>query len=231
VPETPPKLKEKLPTWIAAAAATMTTTLGLSYFGVAGTLIGVGLGSIITGVGATLYERWIRDAHARAAAARKRLAERRVHQSAAQADREFDKMLDQSYYRPTKALRRFDIPWKRVLIISGSSLAICLVVVAAIELIAHKPLAAVVTGHKGNGTSFSGGTVQQNNPQPSPSYVQPTPTVVPSSPMPVPTMTVATASPSVTANPASAGPSESATPSPSPSPSPTQEEPSVPVVP
>jgi hypothetical protein len=44
---------------IASGAATMTATVAASYFGVAGTLIGAGAVSVLTTVGATLYQHFL----------------------------------------------------------------------------------------------------------------------------------------------------------------------------
>jgi hypothetical protein len=44
---------------IASGAATMTATVATSYFGVAGTLIGAGAVSVLTTVGATLYQHFL----------------------------------------------------------------------------------------------------------------------------------------------------------------------------
>jgi hypothetical protein len=44
---------------IASGAATMTATVAASYFGVAGTLIGAGAVSVLTTIGATLYQHFL----------------------------------------------------------------------------------------------------------------------------------------------------------------------------
>jgi len=127
---------------VAGAAAAITSAVVGSYLGVAGTLIGAGVASVISSTAAALYGKSITAASTRVkqvAPARLPLAER---------------------------LRR--LPWKHVLLPAAVVFAIAVVLLTATEAVAGKPVSAVVTGQTTSGSTtlgeLGGGTVGQPAP-------------------------------------------------------------------
>ena len=206
----PTALREKLPALAAAAGASVCAAWVSSFAGIAGTLAGVAGGSLISGVAASLFERAIDKSHE--AAKKRKEAWLRNRHPGPPADSDATMVI--------QAVRARDIPWKRAAVLGFCFLVVSLGSVLGAEAVAHKPVAAIVTGQPGHGCSLCGGVVDPVTPSPAP-VVSPSPspsaTAVPSiSPSPSPF--AATVSPSPSPSPS---PSSSPSPSPSPSPAPT----------
>ena len=212
------RLRSKTPVIAAQVGATLTVTVAMSFLGVAGTMTGLIVGTVISQVSAFFYEQWVILAHH--TAQRKMEQFRTAHREGIQPGSK----------RPRPVPRyHLSIPYRTmaagalaVLILSGA-------VLVTLELALGKPVSAVVTRSAGSGTSFDPGPAR---PAPSPAVTvprsdttsptypaytaSPTPTVIPTgtvSPTPAATPALRTA-PSPTA-PATV------TPAPSPSAAPT----------
>lgn len=166
------KFKDKLPGWIASGASAVTCTVGLSFLGTSGTLYGLALGSVASGVVQWQYERHIRRGKAVAAKLRADLHAKRhphdVHQTI---------MMNAIAKEEEQKIPR-GIPWKLIAMGGAVSLLAVAAIVIFIELGTGKPVSAIVQGKPGHGTSFSGGAVTPTQ-SPAPSFT-PTPTFTPS---------------------------------------------------
>lgn len=142
---------------VASAAATVTATVAASYFGVSGTIIGAGVVSVLSTVGAALYRHAL-DRGRRGIAARipERAAAGRsgtavAHEAGGVGDTVVDGL-------PVAGGR---LPWPKWYVLAGGAAGIFLVVmglVTAFELFTGGPLARVVQGKAGQGTSVHPGT-------------------------------------------------------------------------
>jgi hypothetical protein len=122
---------------IAGAGATVTATVAASYFGVGGTLIGAGAVSVLSTVGATIYQHFLDRGKQRIVAK----IPARVG-----AEGEADPV-------PTGAGGR---AWPKWYVLCGAAGGIFLAVmglVTAFELFTGKPLSNTVQGRTGHGTS------------------------------------------------------------------------------
>jgi hypothetical protein len=122
---------------IAGAAATITATIASSYFGVGGTLIGAGAVSVLSTVGATVYQHFLDRGKARIAA---KIPVRVGGGEAAPP--------------PSGEARRR--AWPKWYVLLGAATGVFLAVmglVTAFELVTGKPLANTVRGRTGGGTS------------------------------------------------------------------------------
>jgi hypothetical protein len=202
------KFTAHLPAVLGATAATVAATLGTSFLGFAGTLIGVVAASLVTGGGAWWVERAIRGSTARARAlaeARRRkgreLSPEETHFIAAVADE-----------RHKRANR--GVPWALAGMSAGVVLLAATAVILFIELGTGKPVSAVVQGHRAHGLLAPVTPSPSFTPsaRPSPS-VSLTPSLSPSTSLPVsPGSSSATTAPAATTAPPSASPSPSPTP-------------------
>lgn len=180
---------DHLPALIAAALAAVGVSIGLSYFGWAGTLIGLTLGTLVTGTVAWYVEKLIRRLSART----KALAEARKRKGAPLSETETsmisavaDEHVKRRYRRP---------PWQAI------ALGLSVVFVAAGALLVVIALSAGLP---------VGAIVHNTPPSHTPTVV---PTVVPTSSVPT-----FSASPSPTFAPSPSLPATTTPPSPSPSP-------------
>jgi hypothetical protein len=210
--------KDKLPGWVASGASAVTCTVGLSFLGTSGTLYGLALGSVASGVVQWQYERHLRKAKAVAAKLRADLHARKhptaIHETI---------MMNAIAKEADKKIPR-GIPWLTIATGAVISLAALCAVIAFIELGTGKPVSDVVQGKAGHGSSFSGGEPPPTTPvptfAPSTSFsptasatLAPSPSPSVSLPTPVPSVTVTPPSTTTSASPtATAG----ATPAPSP---------------
>ena len=120
---------------IAGAGATVTATVAASYFGVGGTLIGAGAVSVLSTVGATVYQHFLDRGKAQIA------AKIPVRVGGGTAD------------DPGDVPRR---PWPKWYVLAGGAVGVFLAVmglVTAFELVTGRPLANTVQGRAGGGTS------------------------------------------------------------------------------
>jgi hypothetical protein len=144
----------------ASALAAVSSAVLLSFFGVAGTLIGAALASIVSTVGASLYSASMKktnDRLRRLATVRRQAAARtpaaptdttRTRETVA-ATRALPAALD-----PRRAPARRSRPrWGRVAVYAAAVFVVAMGVITGIELIGQKPVAALVTN-----SNTSGGT-------------------------------------------------------------------------
>jgi hypothetical protein len=145
------KLKLNVTHLIASAAATVTATVAASYFGVAGTLIGAGAVSMLSTVGAAIYQHFLDRGReqivakipARVAAGGSRIAVRADGEDGDSGD-------------PASTGRMGGRPWPKWYVLIGAAAGIFLVVmglVTAFELFTGRPLSNTVQGRAGQGTS------------------------------------------------------------------------------
>jgi hypothetical protein len=128
---------------IAGAGATVTATVAASYFGVGGTLIGAGAVSVLSTVGATIYQHFLDRG-------RQRIVAKIPIRAGAGAGRGED-AADPVPPEPDGR------PWPKWYVLCGAAAGIFLAVMAlvtAFELFTGKPLSNTVQGRKGHGTSF-----------------------------------------------------------------------------
>src|SRR3954451_8339151 len=153
----------------ASALAAVSSAVLLSFFGVAGTLIGAALASVISTVGATVYSASLRKTSERLrgvvtgrqqaaakgtvatsdpAATREMVAATRVLTTPA---RGLPAGLD-----PRRApARRFSPGWGRVAVYAAAVFVVAMGIVTGIELIGQKPVSALVSdSHTSGGTTI-----------------------------------------------------------------------------
>ena len=161
----------------AGALAAVSAAVVASFFGVAGTVIGAAVASVISTVGAAVYTESMRRTHAGLRRAGRRLVrspQSPVDRSA--GDRPpLPAHLDPRRSPPRRRWRR----WRRWAMVAATAVAVfglAMVVVTTVELIGHKPVAALVGGSDQAGgttlgylTGASGGDSRQQRPPASPS--------------------------------------------------------------
>jgi hypothetical protein len=128
---------------IVGAAATITATVAASYFGVGGTLIGAGVVSVLSTVGATVYQHFLDRGKARIAA-----------KIPVRAGGGTDGTGPGDGPPPGAAARAR--PWPKWYVVLGAAAGVFLAVmglVTAFELVTGKPLSNTVRGRAGQGTS------------------------------------------------------------------------------
>ena len=199
---------------IASALAATTATVAASYLGVAGTVIGAAIASVLTVVGNAVYSHSIQRTSARV---------RTVVPAAARfAPRA-------GLVTPTIEAERAGLPRRRrawpVMAAACVGMFVgVLTVITAVELVAGRPLTDVLHGTGGSGTSVLGdvGAERASTPTPSaPAPQQVTVTVTPKVVTQTPTVTVTgnpvtrTVTPTTTTTPAEPTPTDTPTPSPS----------------
>jgi hypothetical protein len=194
----PPKFELSFVQLMAGCLAAITAAVVASRLGVAGTLIGTAVASVVAPVGAALYTLSIRKTHAR-------LQHLRPHQEGPAAE-------------PKRWRPHLRGNW---LIVAGSVLAVFIISMAAVtgvEAAAGKKLCAIVGGCSqgaGSGTTVAGLSRTEATPEP-------TPVATPAAsnpPFAVPSDTTRPTQPASTATPAPAS-QPSFTPGPRPSSSP-----------
>jgi hypothetical protein len=196
---------DHIPALIAAALGAVGTSIGLSYFGVAGTLAGLTVGTILTGAVAWWAERLIRRASARA----KALAEARRRKGAPLSATETSLIQAVS---DEQHKRRYRPPWQAVALGLASVFAVAGALLVVIALSAGRPVGAIVRPPAAVHTHTH--TPPPSSPTPGPSrsssttFSTPPPSPSPSpSPdlTPDPSPSVATLSPSPSATPPAPG--------------------------
>ncbi|GAA4511874.1 hypothetical protein GCM10023191_076630 [Actinoallomurus oryzae] len=124
---------------VAGGAATITATVAASYFGVGGTLIGAGAVSVLSTLGATVYQHFLDRGKARIA------AKIPVRVGGPGADD-----------GPPPGAAAPARPWPKWYIVLGAAAGVFLAVmglVTAFELFTGRPLSNTVRGRAGQGTS------------------------------------------------------------------------------
>lgn len=125
---------------IAGAGATITATVAASYFGVGGTLIGAGAVSVLSTVGATVYQHFLDRGKARI------VANMPVRVGGGADKRPGTDPADDAPARP----------WPKWYVLAGAATGVFFVVmglVTAFELSTGRPLSSTVRGRAGGGTS------------------------------------------------------------------------------
>ena len=190
---------------IATAFAAITATVAGSFLGVSGTVVGAALASVVSAVGNAVYSASIRRTGERVRAvvpagqrARRSVRHPLPHRHDAPPE------LPSARPRPAPA-RRADAPrrarWWVVGLGSLGMFAAVLVGVTVIEALAGRPLADLVRGDSGSGTSLFGDGAGAQGDEPAPTVTR---TVTPSVAVVTPTVTstapthTVTVSPSVT---------------------------------
>lgn len=145
---------------VASALAAVTSTIALSYFGVAGTIIGAAAASVVTIVGNVLYTRSILRAQrlAMRPMARKRVA---AQVSTDSTDEEAPST-DDGITMQAEPVETSDAPiptrlWtrRRIVVAAFALFAIVLAAITAVELFLGKPISDALTGQEGSGSSVS----------------------------------------------------------------------------
>jgi len=194
---------------LASGLAAASATVAASYFGVAGTVIGAALGSVISVVGGAIYTYSIRQTRNRVRQTLDVAVSQRFSvRSPSVADRQ-----------PLPARLRSALPAlnpRRLALVAAGLFLLVLAATTGFELASGQPLAATVSGKHGSGTSLDGGTTSKpsvpggHSPRSSAGN-QPTVTVtVPASSVPAsgsPSSNPATSSPPTSGAPTSAAPS------------------------
>jgi hypothetical protein len=186
---------------VASALAATTATVAASYLGIAGTVIGAAIASVLTVVGNAVYGHSIR-----------RTGEK-VRDAVPIAARWTPRApVPEPAPVPRRAAGRRRGTWQVLAAACLGVFAGVLVVVTGVELIAGRPLTDVVRGTGGSGTTVFGDASQptQSVPVPPPTTVTVTPSVV----VVTPTVTVTTAPVTKTTTPSTV-PSGTPTPTPS----------------
>ena len=194
---------------LASGLAAVSATVAASYFGVAGTVIGAALGSVISVVGGAIYTYSIRQTRNRVRQTLDVAVSQRFSvRSPSVADRQ-----------PFSVRLRSALPALNPRRLGLAAAGLFLLVLAAttgFELASGQPLAATVSGKHGSGTSLDGGktskpSVPASHSPSSSASSQPTVTVtVPASSVPA---SSAPASGSPSSNPATGNPPSSGAPS------------------
>ena len=135
----------------AGALASVSSAVVASFFGLAGTLIGAALASVISTVSAALYSSSLRKTNEKLRTARSQLTGRQspvVETTAAAAApaTPATKVLP-AHLDPRRAPARRPRPrWTRVAVYAAAVFAIAMGIITGIELIGQKPVSALVGG-------------------------------------------------------------------------------------
>jgi hypothetical protein len=216
-----PRLELSATQLIATALAAITATVAASYLGVAGTVIGAAVVSVVSAVGNALYTHSLRTTHARVRGAVP-VRRRAAAASPVQTDHDFlahgraaAAAATTSEEKVIHTARRR--PWRAVALGSVALFTALLAVVTGIEIVSGQPISDLVRGSGGSGTTLFGDGTRPRAPAPTvtqtvtPSVVVVTPTVTQTAPA-----VTKTATPTVTPTPTPSGSSPSSgTPSPS----------------
>lgn len=156
---------------LASGLAAMSATVAASYFGVAGTVIGAALGSVVTVTGSAVYGYWLRRTRSRVrrsldVAVGNRFATDPA-QVTAQRERAGTDSAGPAAGRPERPARDGQLGrWLRpklALAAAGLFVAV-LAVTTGFEFFSGQPLSATVAGKHGSGVSIGGGSSKQAAP-------------------------------------------------------------------
>jgi hypothetical protein len=174
---------------VATALAATTATFAASYLGVAGTVIGAALASVLTAIGNAVYAHSLRRTRERVRevlpAGRRGTPPPVVDRSALGAASSTHPTPAPPTPRPRDARL-----WRRIALGSTAVFVGVLAVLTSVELIAGRPLSDLVRGDSGHGTSLFGDQPAASTtpaPQPTPATV--TQTVTPAVRVVTPTVT------------------------------------------
>jgi len=171
------------------ALAAVTAAVAASYLGVAGTLIGAGVGSVISTVAATLYSNSL----TRAARASRTLV---VRQTLAPAAVRVEPELAKTPGAPEPLPHRAEdsmwqrIRWKPVLLVAGGVFVAAMAVISVSELVLGHPIAnaresgTTLTNLGGSSSQSSHTSTPASTPTSSPGHATPTTSATPTSATP-----------------------------------------------
>lgn len=211
---------------LASGLAAMSATIAASYFGVAGTVIGAALGSVVTVIGNAVYGYSLRRTQRRV---RRTLDVAVAHRFSADPARVIAHTAEAASAAgtaraggPAASTRGPLGQPKRLALAAAGLFAAVLAVTTAFEFASGQPLSSTVTGKHGSGVSVGGGTAKKASQPPTQSSTPSSPGSPTRGSPASPTVTV-TVTPSDSASPsessAPATSSASGTPSPSGTPS------------
>lgn len=195
---------------IASALASVSAAIVASLFNVAGTIVGTVLVSVFATLGAAVYSTSIRRAHARLRQATRQRPPLPSTQARPYPPPRGDKEIPTGLAglaklgdteRGSRSMHRRPPPrnWRNIRVpVVGAIVAVLVIAVVSltvIELVAQKPLSAVVRGQSGSGQTFFGG----GSGKPSTTTTSTTSTTSPAATTPTTTrQSPATSSPSTT---------------------------------
>jgi len=135
----------------AGALSSVSSAVVASFFGLAGTLIGAGLASVISTVSAALYSSSLRKTNEKLRTARSQLTGRQAPvadtEVAPAAPATPATQVLPAHLDPRRAPARRPRPrWTRVAVYAAAVFAIAMGVITGIELIGQKPVSALVGG-------------------------------------------------------------------------------------
>ncbi|MDQ2957212.1 MAG: hypothetical protein M3Y42_09635 [Actinomycetota bacterium] len=222
VPDRPDRLSLSATQILASGLAAVSATVAASYFGVAGTVIGAALGSMISVVGSAVYSYSIRQTRHQERRTLDVAVSQRFPLDPHRADRigqdpeetvqlaraETPAAVESA--RP--AARRFSVNPRRLALVAGALFVTTLGVITGFELLSGQPLTATVHGNHGSGVSLGGGDTSKPA---KPTVTSPSSSTPPASTnAPAPSTGSATPTVTVTLSPSgSASPSTSTSPS------------------
>jgi hypothetical protein len=207
-PQRPPRRKpfDLSATQIAGTGLAATTaTIAASFLGVAGTVIGAALASVLTAIGSAVYTQSLRRTHERV---RDAVPGARRKSRATASEPRVEATQDTAPVFPAAPPVPMDARiWRRIALASIVVFVAVLAAVTAVELIAGRPLSDVVRGDSGQGTSLFGDQQHRSStPAPQPPKETVTRTVTPAVHVVTPTVTQTapavthTSTPTVTAS-------------------------------
>jgi hypothetical protein len=199
----------------AGALASISAAVVASFLGVAGTLIGAALASVVSSIAGAIYTGVLASTQQRVKRTLRRPGDHETDQETGL--RELQELRGDLGHRGRRALRRPAVRW---LVVGGVALALFLVAigtVTGIEAAISKPLASALGGHQeGNahtsvGAALGGSSKQPREQAPAPSSTTQSPGGVPprpsGEPAPPSSTTTTTSPPSTTTVAPSAPPS------------------------
>jgi hypothetical protein len=181
---------------VATALAAVTATVAASYLGVAGTVIGAAVVSVMSAIGNAVYAHSLRTTHARLRST---------------------SPLSRTLERPKSVRDRGEVagrgPWQRVAFGAVALFVVLLTAVTGVEIVTGRPISDLLRGDTGSGTTLFG-NASANSPAPVPTVTQ---TVTPSVVVTTPTVTQTAPAVTRTATPTVSAPAATPTATPAPS--------------
>ena len=207
---------------VAGAAAAATGAFAASALGVAGTVAGAAVVSVLVTVAAALYDHSLRQARYRLLLARQAKTAETGAVSPAPTDPHEDDDL------PIDPLEGLDLSdergyhWRRIVLVAAAVFGVAMATITGFELVTGRPISSVFTGDDTPGTSIQRVVRPHRNASPEPSSSTPTATPTPTSPSPTPVTTTptSTGTPTPTAT-TTVTATVTASPTPTPTPTPT----------
>lgn len=159
---------------VASALAAVSSAVLLSTVGVAGTIIGAAIGSVIATVGASIYSYSLRISRERVqaaqAAAVARMSRVRTGGSTRSIELE-DEPHDEGRAPWREALAR--LPWKWIATVSGAVFVVAMIVILSFELLTGESISKRTGGTDGAGSrtslGFGSSSATSKSPTPTPS--------------------------------------------------------------